>query len=136
MIPSLSFRKLNINNRWNLSMYMGYIGIGDFHPGLSLSVRATRYFGTNPSLDRWFAYCDAGSGISVKSQPQEILTAKGGGGYRVSLSKFTKLDLIASFRFVYTLPDIYVGQQRIEKQFIGRNEGCIASLSVGLGLTF
>ena len=118
----------NIGSDWNLSAYIGYTGIGDYHSGIPISLRATRFFGPDPLKDRWFAYCDAGSGISLKKNPEEILTAKLGGGYRMSLSRFTKLDFLASLRFVYTHPDIDFYGERIGTEYISRNIGYILFL--------
>ncbi len=126
----------NMGSNWNLSAYAGYIGIGDFHTGIPMSLRVTRFFGPDPLKDRWFAYCDAGSGISLKKKPEEILTAKLGGGYRMSLSRFTKLDFLASLRFVYTHPDIDFYGESIATENISRNIGYILSASFGIGLTF
>ena len=126
----------NINNLWNISLYFGYIGIGEFHSGISGSLRATRYFGNIPSADRWFAYCDVGSGFSIKDIPEEIFTAKAGGGYRISLSRFTKLDFLVSLRCVYTHPDIYFYGEKIRNEDIGRNIGYLSSISFGICITF
>lgn len=126
----------NFNIHWNLSLYLGYTGIGNYHHGIPVSLRATRYFGDNPINDRWFAYCDIGSGISIKDKPAELITAKAGGGYRMSLSRVTKLDFLASLRFIYTHPDIIYYDAVIPSHDIGRNDGYIMSVSVGIGLTF
>lgn len=126
----------NIGCNWNLSAYVGYAGIGNYHAAIPISLRATRFFGPDPLKDRWFAYCDVGSGISLKKNPEEILTARLGGGYRMSLSRFTKLDFLASLRFVSTHPDIDFYGEPIGAEYIGRNIGYILSASFGIGLTF
>ena len=126
----------NIGSRWNVSAYVGYTGIGDFHAGIPVSLRATRFFGQNALKDRWFAYCDIGSGISIKRSPQELMTAKLGGGYRLTLSRLTKLDLLASIRFIHTHPDIdFYGESIVEEHVI-RNTGYVLSTTFGIGLTF
>ena len=126
----------NLNAKWNMSLYVGYAGIGDYHTGLPVSLRMTRYFGADPMADRWFAYCDLGSGISFKEHPQELLTGKIGGGYRLSMSRYTKLDFIAALRFVHTHPDVYHYNETIEKHSINRNSGYLISASFGIGITF
>jgi len=127
---------MNINSKWNLSLYLGYIGIGDFHAGIPLSVRATRFFGDDHLRDRWFAYCDIGSGLSMKEHPQALFTAKAGGGYRLSFSRLTKLDFIASIRFIHTHPDIIFYGEKIRMEQINRNIGYTLSTSFGLSITF
>lgn len=125
----------NIDGYWNLSIYAGYTGIGDYHPGIPVSLRATRYFG-DPMADRWFVYTDLGSGISIKSRPQELLSARVGTGYRLSMSRYTKLDFIAAIRFMYTHPDIDYYGEFIDADSVSSNSGYIVSASLGIGITF
>ena len=96
----------------------------------------TRYFGDNPLKDRWFAYLDIGSGISIKECPQELLSGKAGGGYRFTMSRFTKLDLLAAIRFMHTHPDVDYYGEIILKEKVNRNIGYIVSASLGIGITF
>ena len=126
----------NFNPYWNLSLYLGYTGMGNFHNAVPISIRATRYFNENPMKDRWFAFCDVGSGISMKKAPSELITAKIGGGYRLSLSRITKLDFITSLRFIHAHPDIYYYGEKVDESAIGRSSGYIMSISAGIGLTF
>lgn len=126
----------NFNENWNLSLYIGYTALGSFHRAVPMSLRATRYFGSDPLKDRWFAFMDAGSGISLKNNPQEIFTGKIGGGYRMSLSRYTKLDFIMSLRTVYTHPDVIYYSEIIDRDSIIRNDGYTCSLSFGIGITF
>jgi hypothetical protein len=86
--------------------------------------------------DRWFAFADAGTGISIKKQVQEIAAVKIGVGYRVSLSMDTKLDFIAALRCTYTHPDIYFEHEIISQRWINRNDGVAVSASVGMAVTF
>ena len=126
----------NLSDFWNLSLYLGYTGVSDLHPAIPVSLRATRYFGDNPLKDRWFAFGDIGSGISIRKDPREIFTGKIGGGYRVSLSKYVKLDFVASLRSVYTHPDIIYYGEKIEREWINRDNGYLTSISLGISLTF
>ena len=126
----------NMNADWNLSVYAGYAGIGDFHTGIPVSLRMTRFFGNDPLQDRWFAYCDIGSGISIKKDPQELLSGKIGGGYRLSMSRYTKLDFIAAIRYMHTHPDIEYFGEKIGLESVSRSSGHIVSASVGIGITF
>ena len=126
----------NINPHWNLSLYVGYTGISDYHNGMPVSLRATRYFGDNPLKDRWFSFCEVGSGIGFASVPTELISAKAGGGYRLSLSRVSQLDFIASIRFIHTHPDIIYYGDFIPHSDIGQSSAYVMSASVGIGLTF
>ena len=127
---------INLSRSWNLSLYAGYAGVGDIHKVLPISIRATRYFGKDPLSDRWFAFTDLGSGICFKRPVQEILTGKIGGGYRMSLSRYSKLDFIISARMTYTHPQITYDQEMISQEMVRRNNAYVSALSLGLGLTF
>lgn len=127
---------INLSRSWNLSLYAGYAGVGDIHKVLPVSIRATRYFGKDPLSDRWFAFTDLGSGICFKRPVQEILTGKIGGGYRMSLSRYSKLDFIISARMTYTHPQITYDQEVISQEMVRRNNAYVSALSLGLGLTF
>ena len=126
----------NFNNYWNLSLYAGYTGIGKFHKAIPISIRATRYFGDNPLSDRWFTFLDLGSGISIQRQPDWIISSKVGGGYRLSLSRRTKLDFLLLLRAVHTHPDIRIYDHAAVPENVYRNEGVIGSLAFGFELTF
>lgn len=126
----------NFNQYWNLSLYICYTGLSHYHRAIPITLRATRYFKDDPLKDRWFAFIDAGSGICLKKRPQEIICGKIGGGYRMSLSKYTKLDFIMSLRTVYTHPDVVYYDVNLTPEKIFRNYGFASSLSVGIGLTF
>lgn len=126
----------NFDEHWNLSLYKGIAGISDYHNAVPMSIRGTRYFGDDPLSDRWFAYLDLGSGISLKMPPQEIFTGKIGGGYRMSLSRNTKLDFIAALRMTYTHPMVIYEDTVIRHDKINRNDAFISAISVGIGITF
>ena len=126
----------NFNEFWNLSLYLGYTGISDIHPAVPISIRATRYFGEDSMTDRWFVFGDIGSGISIKKVPREIYSCKIGGGYRISLSRYTKLDFVSSIRMFYTHPDIIYYGEKISRKWINRDDGHVTSISLGISLTF
>lgn len=125
-----------IGKNWEMALYIGYAGVADIHEALPVSIRATRYFGDGQYSDRWFAFIDAGSGISLNRPVQEILTGKMGGGYRVFLSRDTSLHFIVSARMTYTHPQITYDKQLIDIGMINRNDAFISALSVGLSLSF
>ena len=126
----------NLNENWNIAMYLGIEGIYNLHKAIPISVRGTYFFGNEHMSDRWFTYIDLGSGIGLKEPLQEILTGKAGGGYRISLSPSTKLDFIASLRMTYTHPYIIYDDEFITMDKVNRNNSFISALSFGMALTF
>lgn len=126
----------NFNENWNLSLYLGCTQVGEYAPAIPISLRATRYFGANPLKDRWFSFIDLGSGISIKKEPQEIFTGKIGGGYRLSLGKYSKLDFLLALRAIYTHPVVEYGENIIDRDKVNRNDGYVGGVSFGIGLTF
>ena len=127
---------INLNRNWNISMYIGYAGVADFHKVVPASIRTTRFFGKNPLADRCFTFVDLGTGLCMKSPLQEIICGKIGGGYRLSLSKDTKLDLILSARMTYTHPQIVYDEMIIDHEMVRRNNAYVSAVSCGIGLTF
>lgn len=126
----------NVSRNWNIALYIGMTGIADLHKAVPASIRGTYYFGNDPLADRWFSYIDLGSGICLKNPPQEILTGKLGGGYRMSLSRNTKLDFIAALRMTYTHPEVRYDGEVIPMDKVNRNNAYLSAISFGIGLTF
>lgn len=126
----------NLSDKWNLSAYAGCSAIQDAGFCLPVSIRATRFYKADHQGDRWLTFIDLGSGISLKKHPQEILTGKLGGGYRISLSERTKLDFLASVRMNYTHKDIIFENSEISFDRINRNNVYGCALSIGVSLSF
>lgn len=126
----------NFNEYWNMSLHAGYSGAGRYGKVIPVSIRATRFFGDSYLADRWFAFCDLGSGLSINERPREIYCGKIGNGYRLSLSRHTKLDFIAAFRLLYLHPDIFYYGANVSDAYINRDDGYLFSINVGLGLVF
>ena len=124
----------NINENLNLAIYAGVAGIADEHTAIPVSFRCTWFFGNNPLKDRLFSYIDIGSGISVKMPPQEIFTSRVGGGYRMSLSRNSKLDFMISIKVSYTHPDIVYYEDLISIDKINRNDAIFTALSFGMAI--
>lgn len=124
----------NLREDMNLSLYAGYAGIGNYHHGIPLSLRFTKYWEENAKMDRWLTFIDLGSGISLKSPVREILRCKLGGGYRISLSKDVKLDFLVSLQTTYTHPEIIYADMAIDR--VNRNNAYVSALSLGVGLDF
>ena len=126
----------NMNDRWNLGIYTGFTGISRIHNAIPITFRATRLFKANKFGDRWLAYADAGTGFSLKEQIQEIFVLKLGSGYRFSLSRDSKLDLLLSARCTYTHPEIYFEHEPISQRWTNRNDALVVSASIGMSVTF
>lgn len=126
----------DMNDKWNLSVYIGYAGVHDIHSVVPVSIRGTRYFKADEMGDRWFAYADLGSGICIKREPQEILVGKLGGGYGFALNRRTVLELIFNARITYTHPLVIDQGDVIMLDKTNRNNAYVSALSIGLGLKF
>ena len=81
-------------------------------------------------------FMDVGTGISFKNEPQEIWTGKVGGGYRITLSRDTKLDFIAALRLACTHPQVMDGDDKITLEWTNRNLAFLQSFSLGMSITF
>lgn len=126
----------SFNDRWNLSMYAGLTGIYDIGNSIPVSLRLTRYFNEKGTGDRWLCFIDGGSGICLKKHPQAIASGKIGGGYRISLSRTTKMDLTAAFRTSLTHPEIVYDGYAIPMEKTNRNNAFISAFSIGISLSF
>jgi hypothetical protein len=126
----------NITDKVNLALYFGVSAFEDHHATLPLSLRVTGFFKDNPLQDRWFWFIDAGTGLSIKEHPEEIYNGKLGCGYRLSLSRKTKLDIHLSLRSSYTHPEIYYYDIKIDAGRINRNNAYLSAVAFGMSLTF
>lgn len=126
----------NLNPQWNISAYLGYAGFADVQAIVPVSIRGTRFFGENHEDDRWFCFADIGTGICVKKNPQETLSGKLGGGYRLSLSRVTKLDFVASIRMTYAHIEINYKGYDIDPIQINRNNAYAGAVSLGISISF
>jgi hypothetical protein len=126
----------NVNGKWNIALYTGFTGISAIHNAVPISFRATRLFKSDIRGDRWLAFADTGTGFSIKKEIQEMYALKLGGGYRYSLSRDTKLDLLASVRCTYTHPEIKFEHEPISNRWTNRNDAIVISATIGISVTF
>ena len=126
----------NFNHKYNLSLYAGLSAVMEYHHTVPVSLRLTRYYGDSHMKDRWLSFIDLGSGIILKEHTQELYTGKIGGGYRLSLSRDTKLDFIVTIRTILTHPDIEYDGVEIVPERINRNNLYCSGASIGMALTF
>lgn len=125
----------NFNENWNISLYAGYSGMTDRHKAVPIYLRGSRYFGKDAMKDRWFTFIDIGSGICLKKPVQEIIIGRLGGGYRISLSRDTKLDLMIALRMNYTHPEVFHEGKPIPHETVNRNDMYIGAISISMALT-
>ena len=126
----------NLNDAWNLSVYTGISGYTDVHNAIPLSLRRTRIWSKSHTEDSWLTFIDAGTGISLKEEPQETFSGKVGAGYRLALSRVSKLDFLVAARCTYTHPQIYFSNEPITLRWTNRNDCILISFSLGMALTF
>ena len=125
----------NFSDKSELSMYLGFSAIQDYHHIIPISIRYTTFYKQNSKGDRWFSLVDVGSGLSIKKRPEELISGKIGGGYRISLSKDTKLDFMLSLRSVLTHPDINYYGTEIPADKVNRNNAYVSAISFSMALT-
>ena len=68
--------------------------------------------------------------------PQEIFACKTGGGYRISLSRNTKIDFMLAVKVTYTHPEIIHEDVKIEMDKINKNDMIMTAISLGMGVKF
>ena len=106
--------------------------------GVNVLAMGAFYVAPQMGCDIADAYLNAelGSGICIKRPVQEILSGKIGGGYRISLSRTTKLDFLVSARMTYTHPQVTYDKEVISHDMVRRNNAYASALSLGISLTF
>ncbi len=126
---------INCNRRLNISLYGGYGCIHREERAFPLSLRWTWFYGKQSTASRWFNYFDAGCAFRTHGiNPSAI--AKIGGGYRVSLSRSVKLDLMVAYQFAYghlTIDD--EDGDEVPQSRIRRNDNYINSINFSIGIT-
>lgn len=126
----------NLNRDMILSLYAGYSGVRDFGDIIPVSLRITRMLNQNSKGDRWLVFLDAGSGICLKKNPQEIVCGKIGTGYRIALSRDSSLMLLFAYRMTLTHPEIIYDDYKVPSNMINRNNAYVSALSMGISLSF
>ena len=87
---------LDLGKRFNLSLYSGYSGLMDARV-IPLSLRGTCFVSRNTELPGWLVFLD--SGCNFGTENDEIgICGMIGTGYRLPLSKRTRLDFLLAFR--------------------------------------
>jgi hypothetical protein len=126
----------DLSDRLNLSVYSGLTGMHAFHKAIPVSLRLSRYFDLNKGTDKLIAFADAGSGLCIKDNMQLILSGKIGGGYRITLSPSSSIDILLAYRMTLTHPEVIYDGYTVPMKWINRNNAYISAISVSLGLNF
>lgn len=125
----------NLNKYWNLALYAGCTRIVHTHYAIPISLRLTRFFRPDPMGDRGISFIEAGSGPAFTKVPSPLFSARIGGGYRFSLNRKTKIDLIASYRLLYSQSQINYFGEIISHEAIMRNTGLYSAITIGVNIT-
>lgn len=130
----------NLNRNLNLSVYFGFGGIRRKETALPLSLRLTAYFGKDPTAGRCFAFADGGAAIGTDRKTKLSPAGKLGAGYRVSLTRSTKLDFLIACQMIYSHPDVSESidgmASDVPPERIRRNNILINGITFGIGLNF
>lgn len=130
----------NLSQRTNLSVYCGICGLSTREIMMPVSLRFTYMFGDSPLKNRWITFAE--TGIMTERLKLEEFSAIGklGGGYRISLSRSVKLDLLMAYQAVFAHPDVseISGDKTIPVtgDRLRRNNAILNALTFGFGLCF
>ena len=125
---------LDLGKRFNLSLYSGYSGLMDARI-IPLSLRGTCFVSRNTELPGWLVFLE--SGCNFGTENDEIgICGKIGTGYRLPLSKRTRLDFLLAFRISYA--DVRFSDEYgpVPPERIRRNDNFASSIAIGISLAF
>ncbi len=127
---------LNCGRHLNMSVYGGYGSIYTDTRVFPLSLRGTWLFGDSSAMARrWLAYLDGGC-LFREGGGDPGAIAKLGGGYRISLSRTTKLDLMVAYQFAYSDLTIYDDYgYEVPESRIRCNNNFLNSINLSIGIT-
>ena len=123
---------VNLGRHTNLAVYGGYQGITRKQRIFPMTLRFTGLFGQPDDKGRWLAY--AGGGVGFKGSKQmfgNAVVGHIGGGYRLTLTRETKLDFLAAIQSTYWHPNTFS-----ESIDVRRSNELLLGLNLGIGLTF
>ncbi len=125
---------VNAGKHLNFSVYGGYGSIAREEQIFPLSLRATWLFGKDPLSSRWLCFLDGG--VAIRSSAETGGIGKIGGGYRISLSRSVKLDLMFSYQLVYS--EITIADSNgvtVTENRMRRNDNYLNSINLAIGIT-
>ncbi|MBO8473729.1 MAG: hypothetical protein IAB91_00355 [Bacteroidetes bacterium] len=121
---------VNIGRHGNVSLYAGYSGLYDNYAVIPVSLRYTWVFGRSDA--GWLCFIDGGCGFRPESAMSVI--GKAGGGYRISLSRSVKLDMLLSYRCSYAEIPFSDQYGPVSDDRIRRNNNYLSAINLGIGI--
>lgn len=130
---------VNLTEKVNISLYTGYGGIFVRERMVPVSVRVSWFYGRDPMKNRWMSFCSVGAGFNNPDMLSRISAeGKAGGGYRISLNRHVKMDMLLAFQEVYTHIRAYENDtgSYVPEERLRRNDTWIGAFTFGIGLVF
>ncbi len=131
---------VNVSPKVNISVECGWCGVYREVRIIPFLLRGTWFSGRDPMRNRWLAYVSVGGGVNDDAEKLDRLSAiaKAGGGYRVSLNRFAKLDFLFSLHGTFAHPRTYRNAQGsvVSGNALRRSDAYVGAVTFGIGLTF
>lgn len=127
-----------LSEQLTLSLYGGYIGVGEQNRLIPALLRAS-YFPSTDSEDGLFAYAQGGAAWHVHStEGRTAWLATLGGGYRFRLSYDTHLDLLFGIKYLHDHPSIPnpEGPGNVPERNIRMNNAGYCALDISIAVSF
>ena len=127
-----------LSEQLTLSLYGGYIGVGEQNRLIPALLRAS-YFPSTDSEDGLFAYAQGGAAWHVHStEGRTAWLATIGGGYRFRLSYDTHLDLLFGIKYLHDHPSIPnpEGPGNVPERNIRMNNAGYCALDISIAVSF
>ena len=127
-----------LSEQVTLSLYSGYIGVGEQNRLIPALLRAS-YFPSTDSEDGLFAYAQGGVAWHVHSTEGRMAwLGTLGGGYRFRLSYDTHLDLLIGIKYLHDHPSIPnpEGPGNVPERNIRMNYAGYCALDISIAVSF
>ena len=127
-----------LSEQLTLSLYGGYIGVGEQNRLIPALLRAS-YFPSTDSEDGLFAYAQGGAAWHVhNTEGRTAWLATIGGGYRFRLSYDTHLDLLFGIKYLHDHPSIPnpEGPGNVPERNIRMNNAGYCALDISIAVSF
>ena len=127
-----------INDKMNLAVYGGYMGMGKDNRLLPVMLRVS-FFPFTDVEDGMFVYAQGGVAWHIHSTAGNMAAlAALGGGYRFRLSLYTNLDLLLGVKYLRDHPSIPnpEGPGNVPEHNIRMNNAGYGALDVSIAISF
>ena len=127
-----------LSEQLTLSLYGGYIGVGEQNRLIPALLRAS-YFPSTDSEDGLFASAQGGAAWHVhNTEGRTAWLATIGGGYRFRLSYDTHLDLLFGIKYLHDHPSIPnpEGPGNVPERNIRMNNAGYCALDISIAVSF